>query len=273
MRNITRNLGVRSVRAATGVAIAMFASFAIVAAILVAAGQTGPPASVIASGQGGSEIAVASPTPPTTTTTPPSAGPGSVDPDTSPVVAGSDEVSSASGVSVSDTEDSSGEGVSSGAETGQTHITLIGDSVLKGAAPELRNALGPHTVVDGRVNRQFRHADDVARDLRSQGKLGDIVVLHLGTNSPFNSSTWDEVMTELEGVDQVYVLTIQVPRRWESQVNSAIRSGVERWPNVKIIDYFTWGNARPDYYVEDGVHLNAAGRAAYADFIASQVNS
>ena len=52
------------------------------------------------------------------------------------------------------------------------------------------NTLENPLAIDATVNRQFKHADDVARDLRANGILGDVVVLHLGTNGAFSSETF-----------------------------------------------------------------------------------
>jgi lysophospholipase L1-like esterase len=146
-------------------------------------------------------------------------------------------------------------------------VTLIGDSVLKGAEGAVLLKLGENTNVAATVNRQFKHADDVVSELRDRGELGDVVVIHLGTNGAFSSGTWDEVMDELSDVDRVIVLTAFVPRRWESTVNAAIESGSERWPQVEIIDYNSFGKAHPEYYNADSVHLNGKGQAAYAELI------
>jgi lysophospholipase L1-like esterase len=94
-----------------------------------------------------------------------------------------------------------------------------------------------------------------------------VVVIHLGTNGAFSGEAWDEIMNELSDVDRVIVLTAFVPRRWESTVNAAIQSGTERWPQVEIIDYNSFGNAHPEFYNADGVHLNGKGQAAYAELI------
>jgi len=274
MRNITRSLGMATHRSASGAAVVMFASFALITTILVVGSQAGSPESVVASGEGQGKTAIE------TVTVEPATS------DESTAASRFEDIINSFATNVSGsssdiktetqpvaTTDAPTTETATAADSGSgPHVTLIGDSVLLGAKPDVETVLGAHTVVDGKVNRQFRHADDVARSLLSQGKLGEIVVLHLGTNSPFNSATWDEVMTELSNdVDEIYVLTIQVPRRWESQTNNAIKAGVERWPNVKIIDYFAWGNAHPEYYVEDGVHLNATGRAEYAKFLSSQI--
>lgn len=146
-------------------------------------------------------------------------------------------------------------------------VTLIGDSVLKGAEGAILLKLGENANVDATVNRQFKHADDVVSELRDRGELGEVVVIHLGTNGAFSGGTWDEVMNELSDVDRVIVLTAFVPRRWQSTVNAAIASGIERWPQVETIDYNSFGNAHPEYYNADGVHLNGTGQAAYAELI------
>jgi peptidoglycan/LPS O-acetylase OafA/YrhL len=274
MRNITRTLGMATHRAASGAAVATFASFALIATILVASSHAGPPGSVIASAEGQSEIVLMTSEPET------SDGSTAASRFEDIISRFAQDASGSSSNIMTETQpeattgNSTNETATAAGTVSGPHVTLIGDSVLLGAKPDVETALGEHTVVDGKVNRQFRHADNVAGNLNNQGRLGDIVVLHLGTNSPFTSTTWDEVMTELSNVvDEIYVLTIQVPRRWESETNKAIRAGVERWPNVKVIDYFTWGNAHPDYYVEDGVHLNATGRAEYAKFLSSQIQS
>jgi hypothetical protein len=234
MRGITRSLGVATPRVATVVAVTAFVIIGSVVGVLALNAGGAPSGTVVASPGVGEAVVVdttsATNTPITTTTT----------------------------VSSSTT---------SGIITEDTTFTFIGDSVLLGSKEEILETFGDGASVDAIVSRQFKHADDVARELRGKGELGDVVVIHLGTNGPFNSSTFDEVMEELSDRDQVYVLTIAVPRRWEGQVNDAITSGLERWPDVKAIDYYTFGKEHPEYYVEDGVHLTVTGQKAYAAMI------
>jgi peptidoglycan/LPS O-acetylase OafA/YrhL len=241
MRGITKRLGVATPRVATAIALGVFVAFASVGVTLALSAGDGQSGTVVASqGNDIGEAIGALPDP--TTTLPPA-------PDVSTAIA--------SGVT---------------APQDSLRYTFIGDSVLLGAMPAVESVFGPNVVVDASESRQFKHADDVARNLRSSGDLGDIVVLHLGTNGAFNSDTWDEVMTELSDRDQVVVLTVRVPRRWESVVNAAIRSGHERWPEVQVIDYKTFGDAHPELYLSDGVHLTGVGRTIYAEFIERAIN-
>jgi peptidoglycan/LPS O-acetylase OafA/YrhL len=242
MRGITRRLGIMSPQVASAVAVGVFAVFASLAVILTLSAGSNETGTVVASPEENTGEVVASPAETTTTTT-------------------------AESISSTTTVESTVTPVPE-----SIRYTFIGDSVLLGAISAVESTFGPNVLVDGVESRQFKHADDVARDLRNAGNLGDIVVLHLGTNGAFSSGTWDEVMTELSDRDRVIVLTIKVPRRWESSVNAAIRSGHERWPEVEIIDYKAFADAHPELYVSDGVHLTGLGRTIYADLLDREIN-
>ena len=151
-------------------------------------------------------------------------------------------------------------------------VTIIGDSVVAGAEAVVEDVLENPIIIDGRVDRQFKHADDVANDYRSAGTLGEVVILHLGTNGAFNSETFDEVMESLADVDRVIVLTAKVPRRWESSVNRAIAEGAERWPDVEVVDWHAIGSEHPEWFFEDQVHLNGTGMKAYSELLDDVVN-
>ena len=237
MRGITKKLGVTTPRVATAIAVGVFVAFGSLGAVLVLSAGGAQSGTVVASPE---DEAIASPVETTTTLQGTAVTTTAVPAETAPPDA--------------------------------ARYTFIGDSVLLGAKPAVESAFGPAVVVDASESRQFKHADDVARDLRTRGELGDIVVLHLGTNGAFSSATWDEVMTELSDRRRVIVLTVNVPRRWESIVNAAIRSGQERWPGVEVIDYKAFADTHPDLYVPDGVHLTATGRTLYSNFLDREIN-
>ena len=237
MRGITKKLGVTTPRVATAIAVGVFVAFGSLGAVLVLSAGGAQSGTVVASPE---DEAIASPVETTTTLQGTAVTTTAVPAETAPPDA--------------------------------ARYTFIGDSVLLGAKPAVESAFGPAVVVDASESRQFKHADDVARDLRTRGELGDIVVLHLGTNGAFSSATWDEVMTELSDRRRVIVLTVNVPRRWESIVNAAIRSGQERWPDVEVIDYKAFADTHPDLYVPDGVHLTATGRTLYSNFLDREIN-
>jgi peptidoglycan/LPS O-acetylase OafA/YrhL len=249
MRQVTARLGIGSLRSATAAAAAVLAGFVLIAGVLMVGARSGQPGTVVASpSDGGVGVEIEVPVAGTVA----DALPDSVDATVEASESVTTTIATAPPEAVPDED---------------LRVTLIGDSVLKGAEGAVLLELGPDTVLDATVNRQFKHADDVVSDLRSSGDLGDIVVIHLGTNGAFSGATWDETMTELDDVDRVIVMTALVPRRWESTVNAAIAAGSERWPRVEIVDYNSFGTAHPEYYNSDGVHLNGKGQAAYAELI------
>jgi lysophospholipase L1-like esterase len=148
---------------------------------------------------------------------------------------------------------------------------MIGDSVMLGAKVGLEKAVDGARV-DGSVSRQMKQVPGVVEQIRSEGLLGDVVVIHLGTNGPFNSGHFDTAMESLGGVARVYFVNASVPRRYEGQVNAAIKSGVERWDEAFLIDWHNAAKDQSDYFVKDGVHLTAAGIEAYSALIARAID-
>ena len=96
--------------------------------------------------------------------------------------------------------------------------TAVGDSVMVGAAPVLAERLGPALTVDAEVGRQMEDAAAVVRDLAGAGRLGEVVVLHLGNNGPFDGALLDEVLATIGPDRKVLLVTVAVPRRWEGEV-------------------------------------------------------
>jgi peptidoglycan/LPS O-acetylase OafA/YrhL len=151
-----------------------------------------------------------------------------------------------------------------------TRIAMIGDSVMLGAKAVLTQTIDG-AVVDGAVSRQMKQVPEVVGELWRADALGDIAVVHLGTNGVFSSDHFDAVVQALEGVERVYFVTAKVPRRWEGAVNESIRAGVDRWPNAFLIDWHEAASDHPEYFGEDGVHLTGDGIDAYATLIARSI--
>lgn len=151
-------------------------------------------------------------------------------------------------------------------------VTIIGDSILAGSANAILATFPNYVTIDATVSRQFRHATDVADKLVSEDALGDIVIIHLGTNGAFSSETFDEVMESVSTATRVIVLTTAVPRRWEDAVNKAILAGAERWPNIEILDWQSIAKENDSWFNSDHVHLNSTGQQAYAEVLAETVN-
>jgi peptidoglycan/LPS O-acetylase OafA/YrhL len=144
-------------------------------------------------------------------------------------------------------------------------IIAIGDSVMLGAA----NVLTERGItVDALKSRPFRQALEIANYLKSVNRLGEIVIIHLGTNNYVDQKTLDEIMVPLSNVDTVVFVTNHVPtRKWQEPNNKLIRAMPDQYGNVKILDWYTIAVAHPEYLYGDKIHLNPEGQAVYADLI------
>jgi peptidoglycan/LPS O-acetylase OafA/YrhL len=164
------------------------------------------------------------------------------------------------------------EAAAAGNESTSTSVLLVGDSVMLGAKVGLENELGEDALVDGTVSRQMKHAARTFDELQAAGHAPAVAVIHLGTNGPFHSDSFDAAMEALDGVERVYFVNSAVPRRYEGDVNRAISQGVERWDRAHLIDWHSVADGRSDLFVSDGVHLTTAGIKAYAALIDRAVN-
>ena len=147
----------------------------------------------------------------------------------------------------------------------------IGDSVMLGAAGPLQARLGPAGFIDAKVSRQYVEGVATARRLRDQGRLGQVVIVHLGTNGPPRPSDIDALMAALAGVPRVLFVTVRMPRTWEAQTNDVGRAGAARYPQVVLVDWYAYSDGHRDWFQSDGVHLKPIGAQAYADLVAYAV--
>ncbi|WP_312113413.1 SGNH/GDSL hydrolase family protein [Brevibacillus reuszeri] len=145
-------------------------------------------------------------------------------------------------------------------------ITVIGDSVMMGVEPYLKEKLPKITVV-GKVGRQMSQAKDVVNELGKQGKLGDHIIIELGTNGPFKKDHLRSLLTSLSEAKKVLVVTTRVPKGWQDTVNSTIKEVVSEFSNAKVVDWYAASEGKGDYFYKDGVHLKPDGSRYYASLL------
>jgi hypothetical protein len=73
-------------------------------------------------------------------------------------------------------------------------ILAIGDSVMLGAADILTER---GITVDALKSRSFRQALEISNYVKSINRLGEFVIIHLGTNNYVDQETLDEIMVPL----------------------------------------------------------------------------
>jgi hypothetical protein len=154
-------------------------------------------------------------------------------------------------------------------EVAPLRVTGVGDSVMLAAANDLALAI-PGIEINAEVGRPVPVAIDVLRALRSAGQLGDIVVVHIGNNSPFSVTQFDEMMELMADVNRVVFVSLKVPRGWEGPNNAVLAEGVARYPNTALVDWYAASVDHPEFFL-DGVHLRTEGAQAYVQLVAAYV--
>jgi len=145
-------------------------------------------------------------------------------------------------------------------------ITAIGDSVILDAAPHLEKLL-PGIVIDGKVGRQMSQAQDVVDQLRAEGKLGDRIIIELGTNGAFSKKKLRELLTSLRDMEQIVLVNTRVPRKWQNSVNSTLEEVAAEFPKAKIVDWYSASENKGSFFTNDGVHLKLEGAKYYASIV------
>ncbi|MGA2005967.1 MAG: hypothetical protein ABSH27_00195 [Solirubrobacteraceae bacterium] len=145
------------------------------------------------------------------------------------------------------------------------HVTAIGDSVMLDVEPSLQAAI-PGVAVDATVSRQWDAGVALAAQLRSQGVLGAIVVVDLGTNGPVSWQQFTNMMDVLAGASRVVFVTVHLPASvsWSQSVNSTLEQGVARYRRDRLADFNRLADTNPQWFAADGVHMPIAGPGAQA---------
>jgi hypothetical protein len=146
-------------------------------------------------------------------------------------------------------------------------VSAIGDSVMLGAAGQLEKTVPNLAVIDAEVGMQAYTAIDVLEARRAAGQLGEGVVVHIGSNGVFTAEQFDQTMRLLKGARRVVFVNVNVPRAWEQPNNEVIAEGVRRYPNAVLADWHSASVEHPEYFVEDGIHLQIEGQQVYASLI------
>lgn len=159
-------------------------------------------------------------------------------------------------------------------------VTAIGDSVMKGAAAALKDAgeaqMGKsHIAINAEESRSFARAYEVAKDYKAEGRLGDVVVIHLGAN---NSSIPEREFTRLMKLlaDRKLVLFLSVKSDKTSacqEVNARLEELVKQAPNARLVDWKGLSEAHPELFYTDQTHLRPMGARYYASHILAQIHA
>jgi hypothetical protein len=140
-------------------------------------------------------------------------------------------------------------------------VTAVGDSVMIDLEPYLQSDV-KGIDFDAVVGQQWYSGISDVQQLRSDGQLGAIVVIELGTNGPITTELFNQMMGGLQGVSRVVFVTNYVPDSYENANNAIIEAGAARYRNVAVANWYALATAHPGWLCPDGYHLSCGGPGA-----------
>ncbi|MCI6637983.1 MAG: acyltransferase family protein [Bilifractor sp.] len=169
------------------------------------------------------------------------------------------------GVSEDETQTSDGTAVGSADDR---HILAVGDSVMLGAAPSLQDAFA-NIKVDAEEGRQEYNAIDEVAKLLNQNPDVDTVILGLGTNGYFYQEDGQKMIDEIGSDKDIYWVNTynRDQQDTQKQINDVISALADANSNVHLISWDEEAPNHPDWFWDDGIHLNPQGQEGYAEFI------
>lgn len=144
-------------------------------------------------------------------------------------------------------------------------VLAIGDSVMLGAS----DVLVPRgwTVV-AQTTLQMQDAVPMVEEMAANGVFSgtEAVIVHVGTNGPFDREQLDALLAPLAEVPNVLVYTVRADRAWTEPNNALLRAVDQPGDNIVLIDWDVRSQeCTDDCFAGDGIHLNENGKQFYAD--------
>jgi hypothetical protein len=145
---------------------------------------------------------------------------------------------------------------------------FLGDSVMLGARPWLRELPGRVDAVEG---RQVYAGLSIVQRLARTGRLPGTVVVGLGTNGQFPGYACRDLHQSLGSTRRLLLVTIRVPRSWTAADNRVIQTCAQRYPNVWLVPWRAFSGHHLGVFAADGYHLSARGSRMYARLVRTQL--
>lgn len=140
-------------------------------------------------------------------------------------------------------------------------VTFIGDSVMLGAMNNLHETF-PNSYFDSKESRSTYVGYQIISELKENNKLGDPVVIHLGTNGDCKNGCKEKIMDLLTDRTVFWINTTNMP-----SVNESLNELSTKYPNLHIIDWYTLSQGQKDWFYSDGIHLPPKGRKEYTNIV------
>jgi hypothetical protein len=140
------------------------------------------------------------------------------------------------------------------------------------ATPNLR-ARFPGLTVDAVAGRQVAVGIQAMQTLAYSGRLGDTVVIALGTNGAFSGSQLDRIVALAGGRRMIMLTNYCSYCSWVAANNELIRAGCRQVRDCTVAEWEVIAAANPNWFYADGVHMpiGGAGGQAYAELVAQML--
>lgn len=148
-------------------------------------------------------------------------------------------------------------------------MTALGDSVLLGASHVLKKELPG---IDIHATQGWQAADLIRKikELKTAGRLREVVIIHLGTNGYVYAAQLENIMALLQDRRRVIMIDSQVPRRWMQPNNTMLKNKLPEYPHAVLVQWSSYSQGQDAYFVKDKVHLTRPGQRAYTQAIIEQ---
>ncbi len=140
-------------------------------------------------------------------------------------------------------------------------VVGIGDSVMLGAVNNLYQKF-PNGYFDAKISRTAWSCSKILTNLKNNNKLGNPIIIHLGTNGDCSTSCKDEILEVIGDKDVYLINTTNL-----EYVNNNLSKYASLHDNVYLIDWKNISSGHKEYFYADGIHLTPAGRKAYSEAI------
>ena len=142
-------------------------------------------------------------------------------------------------------------------------VVGVGDSVLLGAIDELYEQF-PNGYFNGKVSRTIKQGKELLLDLKSQGKLGNTLILVLANNGDYSTRVNKDFIESLEGREIYWVDAVGAD---DPEFNERFREFAKDYPNIHIVEWEKASKGHPEYFYADGIHTKGDGLKAYVNTI------
>ncbi len=140
-------------------------------------------------------------------------------------------------------------------------VTFVGDSVMLGAMSNITKMF-PNSYFDAKESRALTTGVSILSNLKNSNKLGEVVVLHLGTNGDCGNNCKENIMNILSDKIVFWLNTTN-----NEKVNNSLNELAKKYDNLHIINWHDLSLGHDDWFYYDGIHLPPTGRKEYTNII------